>query len=133
MTQTGMKNICNVDGGFTSHDPRPIFATNARKAGVEKNVIMVIMGHSTGNDMNFRYNSVDEADWLNSVDQIEVFLKSVDHPVDQGQKKSSQNESSNAVSICFNCGAEGESRTRTSIRTLDPEPSASTNSATSAR
>ena len=87
MTQTGMKNICNVDGGFTSHDPRPIFATNARKAGVEKNVIMVIMGHSTGNDMNFRYNSVDEVDWLNSVDQIEVFLKSIDHPVDQGQKK----------------------------------------------
>jgi len=31
--------------------------------------------------MNFRYNGVDEADWLNSVDQIEVFLKSVDHPV----------------------------------------------------
>jgi len=47
MTQIGMKNICNVDGGFTSQDPRPIFATNARKAGVEKNVKMVIMGHST--------------------------------------------------------------------------------------
>ena len=29
-------------------------------------------------------------------------------------------------------GAEGETRTRTSVRTLDPEPSASTNSATSA-
>ena len=30
-------------------------------------------------------------------------------------------------------GAEGESRTPTSIRPLDPEPSASTSSATSAR
>ena len=30
-------------------------------------------------------------------------------------------------------GAEGESRTPTGIRPLDPEPSASTNSATSAR
>jgi hypothetical protein len=29
-------------------------------------------------------------------------------------------------------GAEGETRTRTAIRPLDPEPSASTNSATSA-
>ena len=30
-------------------------------------------------------------------------------------------------------GAEGETRTRTDIRPLDPEPSASTSSATSAR
>ncbi len=35
---------------------------------------------------------------------------------------------------CYtNLGAEGESRTPTSIRPLDPEPSASTSSATSAR
>jgi hypothetical protein len=31
------------------------------------------------------------------------------------------------------CGAEDETRTRTGVRPLDPEPSASTNSATSAR
>ena len=31
------------------------------------------------------------------------------------------------------CGAEGETRTPMSIQTLDPEPSASTSSATSAR
>ena len=30
-------------------------------------------------------------------------------------------------------GAEGETRTRTGVRPLDPEPSASTSSATSAR
>ena len=34
--------------------------------------------------------------------------------------------------LCF-CGAEGETRTRTWKPTLDPEPSASTSSATSAR
>ena len=32
----------------------------------------------------------------------------------------------------FNCGAEGETRTPTGKPLLDPEPSASTNSATSA-
>jgi hypothetical protein len=32
-----------------------------------------------------------------------------------------------------NYGAEGETRTPTDVRQLDPEPSASTNSATSAR
>ena len=34
--------------------------------------------------------------------------------------------------IDFNCGAEGETRTPTGEPLLDPEPSASTNSATSA-
>ena len=35
--------------------------------------------------------------------------------------------------MLMNYGAEGETRTPMSIQTLDPEPSASTNSATSAR
>jgi len=105
--RTGLKNGCelagipygrNLEDGFTFHDLRHTFATNARKAGVEKNVIMVIMGHSAGNDMNFRYDSVDEADLLNAVDQIELFLESVDNPVDQGQKKGSQEESQNRAS-----------------------------------
>ena len=104
--RTGLKSGCesagmpysrNVDGGFTFHDLRHTFATNARKAGVEKNVIMVIMGHSAGNDMNFRYDSVDEGDLLNAVDQIEVFLESVDHPVDQGQKNSPHEEGQNRL------------------------------------
>ena len=84
-------------GGFTFHDLRHPFATNARKAGVEKNVIMVIMGHSAGDDMNFRYDSVDEGNLSNAVDPIEVFLENVDHPVDQGQKNSSQAESQKRV------------------------------------
>ena len=35
--------------------------------------------------------------------------------------------------MIYRFGAEGETRTRTGVRPLDPEPSASTNSATSAR
>ena len=38
-----------------------------------------------------------------------------------------------ALFVFIVCGAEGEIRTRTGIRPLDPEPSASTSSATSAR
>ena len=40
--------------GFTFHDLRHTFATTARKAGVARNVIMKIMGHSDGSDMNTR-------------------------------------------------------------------------------
>ena len=81
------------NGGFTFHDLRHPFASNARKAGVEKNVIMVIMDHSAGNDMNFRYDSVDEGNLPNAGDSIEVFLENVD----QGQKNSSQAESRKRV------------------------------------
>jgi len=59
---------------------------------------MVIMDHRSGNDRSFRYDCVDGADSLNAVDPIEVFLKSADHPVEQGQKNSSQEESQNRLS-----------------------------------
>jgi integrase len=105
--RTGLKKGCKSAGinygrnqkdGFTFHDLRHTFATKARKADVEKNVIMVIMGHSAGSDMNFRYDSVDETDLLNAVDQIEELLESADHPVDQGQENGSQEESQNRAS-----------------------------------
>ena len=38
-----------------------------------------------------------------------------------------------ALIVFIICGAEGETRTRTGVRPLDPEPSASTSSATSAQ
>jgi integrase len=69
------------------HDLRHSFATYARKAGVARNVIMIIMGHIAGNDMNFRYDTIDETDLLNAVDRIEEYLENVDHPVDQAAKK----------------------------------------------
>ena len=72
------------EDGFILHDLRHSFATNARRAGVSRNVRMAIMGHSSGNDMNFRYDTIDESDLLDAVDKIEDYLQNVDHSVDQG-------------------------------------------------
>jgi len=61
------------DKGFIFHDLRRGFITYARKAGVARNVIMAITGHSggKGGDMNRRYDQVDDADLLKAIDQIE--------------------------------------------------------------
>ena len=40
------------------------------------------MGHSS-NDMNFRYDTVDEADLLAAIDQIEAYLANVTQTVTQ--------------------------------------------------
>ena len=94
---------------------------------------MVILKHINPNEMDSRYSIADESDLLIAADRIEMFLHSVDQTLGQSQKNSSQTESRNGICNCFNCGAEGETRTRTGVRPLDPEPSASTSSATSAR
>ena len=47
---------------------------------------MFIFGHTNPDDMDSRYDIVDESDLLTAVDQIEVFLQSVDQDVDQTQK-----------------------------------------------
>lgn len=46
-----------------------------------------MFGHSNSNDMDLRYDIVDETDLLNAVDQVEAYLQNVDHPVDQETKK----------------------------------------------
>jgi hypothetical protein len=43
---------------------------------------MTIMGHA-GNDMNFRYDTVDESDLLKAIDQIEGYLVNLDQNLDQ--------------------------------------------------
>jgi integrase len=63
-------------GGFIFHDLRHTFTTIARRAGVPRNVIMTITGH-TANDMNFRYDTIDEEDLLKAIDQIEAYLANV--------------------------------------------------------
>jgi hypothetical protein len=47
--------------------------------------------------MDSRYDKVDESDLLTPVDQNEVYLESVDHSVDQGQKNGPQDESQNRI------------------------------------
>jgi hypothetical protein len=56
---------------------------------------MVIFGHMNPDDMDSRYDIVDESDLLIAVDRIEVFLQGVDQNVDQAQKNGSQTESIN--------------------------------------
>jgi integrase len=81
----GIKTACQktdtpygrfVKNGFIFHDLRHTFTTNARRAGVHKNVAMAIQGHSSGNDMNMRYDTIEELDLLKAIDLIEVYLKS---------------------------------------------------------
>jgi len=89
-----MKSACGAagivygrktEGGFTFHDLRHGFVTYARKAGVPRNVILAITGHSGGrSDMNRRYDRIDESDLLEAVDRIEGFLAaSIDQSIDQ--------------------------------------------------
>ena len=59
---------------------------------------MVIFGHSNPDDMDSRYDIVDESDLLAAVDRIEAFLRNVDQNVDQAQKNGSQAESRKRVS-----------------------------------
>ncbi len=47
---------------------------------------MVIFGHTNPDDMDSRYDIVDESDLLIAVDRIEVFLQGVDQNVGQSQK-----------------------------------------------
>ena len=88
----------NVVNGFTLHDLRRTAKTYARKAGVDKNVGMIMFGYSNGNDMDLRSDIVDVSDLINAVDQIEAYLHNVDHCVDQGQKNSPRDESRNRLS-----------------------------------
>jgi len=83
-----------VENGFTFHDLRHTAKTIARKAGVDKNVRMVIFGHSNPNDMDLRYDTVDEEDLIDAIDKIETFLKSSYYRSYYDTKKSSQNRES---------------------------------------
>ncbi len=42
-----------MENGFTFHDLRHTFQVNARRAGIDKNVRMVIMGHSDSKPLIF--------------------------------------------------------------------------------
>ena len=79
-----------------------------------------------------RYNTVVEEDTRKAVDQLQAYLASVDQTVYQEASEKKKELAENGLTPCISYGAEGGTRTRTGIHPLDPEPSASTNSATSA-
>ena len=85
-----------VRGGFTLHDLRHTFTTNARRAGIARNVAMAITGH-TSSDMNFRYDTVDESDLLKAIDQMEAYFESVDQNVDQAHSSEKKGASLNQL------------------------------------
>lgn len=58
---------------FRLHDLRHTFTTNARKAGVDKSVIMKLTGHKSLS-MFTRYNSVDEADARQALHLMEGYF-----------------------------------------------------------
>ncbi len=65
MKETGIKD-------FRLHDLRHTFTTNARKAGVDRTVIMKLIGHKTLS-MFTRYNTVDQADAKEAMERLEDF------------------------------------------------------------
>lgn len=65
-------------GGFVFHDLRHTAKTIARRAGVDKNVRMVIFGHSNSNDMDLRYDTVDEDDLIDAIDRVELYLQEIE-------------------------------------------------------
>jgi len=89
----GLKAACKVSNiiygqskkkGFVFKDLRHCFSTYARRAGVPRNVIMAIMGHSTGGDMIARYDLIEDSDLLKAIDLIDKeFSKNLDQNLDQ--------------------------------------------------
>ena len=60
--------------------------TQRRKAGFDRNVRMAIFGHGNADDMDLRYDEIDESDLTNAVEQLELFFRNVDQTVDQIEK-----------------------------------------------
>jgi len=63
--------------GFVFHDLRHTFNTYMRKSGVPESVIMEITGHST-REMFDRYDTVDEEDTRNAIDDLQGYLQNLD-------------------------------------------------------
>jgi integrase len=64
---------------FRFHDLRHTFVSNARKAGVDRTVIMKLTGHKTLS-MVTRYNTVDQADAREAVNRLDDFLAGGGNP-----------------------------------------------------
>ncbi len=103
-----------------------------RKAGVADSVTRRIAGHSS-REMFDRYNTADKEALRKAEAQMGIFLANVDYRVDLKAIFRLKVEMRFLGKLLRNKGgAEGGTRTPTSLSPLDPEPSASANSATSA-
>jgi integrase len=65
---------------FRFHDLRHTFVNNARKAGVDRTVIMKLTGHKT-HSMFTRYNTVDQADAKDAIEKLESYFNRTEEPI----------------------------------------------------
>jgi integrase len=79
----GLSNACEragipygrfTKGGFIFHDLRHTAKTFMRRAGVDKNLRSAIFGHSNPDDMDLRYDRIDNADLIDAIDKLENYL-----------------------------------------------------------
>lgn len=86
---------------FRFHDLRHTFVSNARKAGVDRSVIMKLTGHRTLS-MFTRYNTVDQADAKDAMKKLESYFGRTEEPtaaiVLQGPKRG-QEKSPNPLNL----------------------------------
>jgi len=84
--KTAMKSTCKRAGisygrkfknGFTFHDLRHTFVTNARKSGIKDSVTMGLVGHKT-RSMFDRYNKIDTLDKQSAVKMFDSFLSEIE-------------------------------------------------------
>jgi integrase len=79
----GLKNACekadiiygqNEKDGFVFKDLRRTAKTNMRTAGIDRNLRMAIFGHTNPDDMDSRYDAIDESDLLGAIDCFQDYL-----------------------------------------------------------
>jgi len=80
---------------FRFHDLRHTYVSNARKAGIDRSVIMKLTGHTTLS-MFTRYNTVDEADAKDAMQRLDSYFDRIEEStaaivlqgIKRGQEKS---------------------------------------------
>ena len=76
LEKIGLKYARRLQDGATLHDLRHTTKTLMRKAGVDRNSRMVIFGHSDSDKMDFRYDTIDDSDWIAGIHKLEDFISS---------------------------------------------------------
>jgi len=94
---------------FRLHDLRHTFTTNARKAGVDRTVIMKLTGHKTLS-MFTRYNTVDQADAKDAMEKLDSHYAKEETPsaaiVLQAQKRGQEKSPNPLESLAPRVGLE---------------------------
>ena len=63
----------DVPGGFVFHDARRTFRTLMRRAGIDRDIVRTFTCHHT-DEMDSRYNVIEEADRREAIEILETVL-----------------------------------------------------------